>query len=202
VLAAGESIRFQENKLLFEIKPNVAIIEFLLRTILVSKVDHTIVVLGHEADLVDKKVQSLNSESLHTVINPDYRTGGMSSSIRRGVEMALASHAILIIPADIPLIPSKVFNQLIDHYSSHIPRIIIPTYQNHKGHPILISSELFDLVGKISEEKRGMKEIITSYAEDVVFLSTESPEILQDIDNYEDIAKLKSILEKRERDLI
>ncbi len=202
VLAAGESKRFQENKLLFEINTNVTIIECLLKSIIVSKVDRTIVVLGHEADLVGKKVQSLNSESLHTVLNPDYRTGGMSSSIRRGVEQVLDSHAILIIPADIPLIPSKVFNQLINYFSSHLPHVIIPTYQNRKGHPILISSELFGHVGKISEEKRGMKEIITSHAKDVVFLPTDSPEILQDVDKYEDIAVLKSILKKRERDLI
>ena len=118
------------------------------------------------------------------------------------MEQALDSHAILIAPADIPLIPSKVFDQLIDYFSSHKPRVIIPAYQNQKGHPILISSELFGHVRKISEEKWGMKEIITSYAEDIVFLPTDSPEILQDVDNYEDIVKLKSILEKREKDLI
>ncbi len=195
VLAAGESKRFQGNKLLFEIKTNVTIIEFLLKSIIASRVDRTIVVLGHEADFVEKKVQSLNMTSLDTVVNPDYKTGGMSSSVRQGVEEALDSHAIMITPADIPFIPSKVFNQLIDYYYTHSPRLIIPTYQNRKGHPILISSKLFNHVRKISEKKRGMKEIITSYAEDIVFLPTESPTILQDVDKYEDIIKLKSILE-------
>lgn len=195
VLAAGESKRFKGNKLLFEIKANVTIIEFLLKSIIASRVDRTIVVLGHEADLVRKKVQNLTNESLHTVINPDYRKGGMSSSIRRGLEQALDSHAIMITPADIPFIPSKVFNQLIDYYYTHSPRLIIPTYQNQKGHPILISSDLFSHVRKISEEKRGMKEIIASYAEDLVFLPTESQTILQDVDKYEDVIKLKSILE-------
>lgn len=201
VLAAGESKRFQGNKLLFEIKPNVTIIKFLLKSILASKVDKTIVVLGHDADLVRKKVQSLNSSSLHTVVNHDYRTGGMSSSVRQGVGEVLDSHAIMITPADIPFIPSKVFNQLIDYYYTHSPRLIIPTYQNQKGHPILISSDLFSHVRKISEEKRGIKEIITSYAEDIIFLSTESPTILQDVDKYEDIIKLKSILKTREKNL-
>ena len=201
VLAAGESQRFPGNKLLSEVKPNVTMIEVLLSSILASKVDRTIVVLGHDAEIVNKKIQGLRNDIL-TVLNPNYRRGGMSSSIRRGMEEALDSHAIMITPADIPLIPSLVFNQLVDYFSSHIPRLIIPTYQNQKGHPILISSELFNDVRKISEEKRGMKEIITSYVEDIVFLPTESPEILQDVDKYEDIVKLKSILEKRERDLV
>ncbi|MFX0014367.1 MAG: NTP transferase domain-containing protein [Promethearchaeota archaeon] len=195
VLAAGESQRFQGNKLLFEIKPNITILEFLLKSITASRVDRTVVVLGHEAGFFSKKVQGLSNESLHIVINPDYRKGGMSSSIRRGLELSLDSHALLITPADIPLIPSKVFNQLIDYFYSHISRIIIPTFQNQKGHPILISSELFEDVKNISEEKRGMKEILTRFIDDIVFLSTNSPEILLDVDKHEDLIKLKSFLE-------
>jgi len=202
VLAAGESKRFDGNKLLFEIKPNVTVIEFLLKSIIASKVDRTIVVLGHEADLVGKMVLRLNDASLQTVVNPDYRIGGMSSSVRQGVEEVLDSHAIIITPADIPFIPSKVFNQLIAYYYNHNPRLIIPIYQNQKGHPILISSELFSHVRKISEEKRGMKEIITRFSEDIVFVPTESPEILQDVDKYEDLIKLKSILKTKEKNLI
>lgn len=202
VLAAGESQRFPGNKLLFEIKPNVTIIEFLLKSIIASRVDRTIVVLGHEADLVGKVVKRLNNASLQTVVNPDFRIGGMSSSVRQGVEEVLDSHAIMITPADIPFIPFKVFNQLVDYYYNYKPRLIIPTYQNQKGHPILISSELFSHVRKISEEKRGMKEIITRFSEAIVFIPTESPEILQDVDKYEDLVKLKSILETKEKNLL
>ncbi len=194
VLAAGESKRFPGNKLLFEAKPNVTIIEFLLMSILASKIDRTIVVLGHEAELVAKKVQSLKSESLHTVINPGYKKGGMSSSIRRGIEQALDSHAILVTPADIPFITSKVFDQLIDHFTaiSPSPLVIIPTYQGQSGHPILISSKLFKNVLRISEEKRGLKEIINQFRDEIVFLPTKSQGILQDVDSFLDIIHLKS----------
>lgn len=192
VLAAGESTRFPGNKLLFEIKPNISILEFLLRSILASKVDQTIVILGHEADLLASRIQNLRAETLHTVTNPIYHKGGMSSSIRRGVEHALDSHAILITPADIPFIPSEVFDKLIDYYISHKPLLIIPTYKNRKGHPILISSELFEKVLAISEEKRGLKEIIETYYDDIVFLSTDVAAILQDVDNYEDFIELQS----------
>lgn len=194
VLAAGESRRFPGNKLLYEIKPGITIIEILLKSILASKVDRIIVVLGHEAELVIKKVQHFDSNLLHSVVNPNYINGGMSSSIRQGVKFALDSHAIIITPADIPLIPSKVFDQLIDYYSNHSPLVIIPTYQEQKGHPILISSKLFQQVQRISEEKRGLKEIVQAYWNDIIFLPTDSREILQDIDIYKDIISLKSTL--------
>ena len=192
VLAAGESTRFPGNKLLFEIKPGMSILEFLLRSILASKVDQIIVVLGYEADLLASRIQNLNADSLLTVINPDYQKGGMSSSVRRGIDHALDSHAIMITPADIPFIPFEVFNKLIDYYQSHKPRLIIPTYKNRKGHPILISSELFENVRAVSEERRGLKEIIDTYYDEIVFLSTEEEGILQDVDNYEDINRLLS----------
>lgn len=195
VLAAGESRRFPGNKLLFEIKPNVTIIEFLLSSILASKVDRTVVVLGHDAKLVNAKVQSLHRD-IHAVFNPQYKQGGMSSSIRQGVKEALDSHAIMITPADIPFIPSEVFDKLIDHYRSMSPLVIIPTYQEHKGHPILINSQLFEHVLNISEEKRGLKEIIELFKEKIVFLPTNSQGILHDIDSISDITHLKSKMEE------
>ncbi|MFX0124249.1 MAG: NTP transferase domain-containing protein [Candidatus Hodarchaeota archaeon] len=191
VLAAGESKRFDGNKLLFEIKPNVTIIEYLLSSIIDSKVDRILVVLGHEAELVNKKVQRLNA-GIQTIINPHYKQGGMSSSIRRGMEEVLDSHAIMITPADIPLIPSEVFNRLIGHYTSMSPIVIIPTYQGQKGHPILIDSQLFEYVLNISEEKRGLKEIIELFKDEVVFLPTNSQGILHDIDSFSDIIHIRS----------
>ncbi|UCG02921.1 MAG: nucleotidyltransferase family protein [Candidatus Heimdallarchaeota archaeon] len=191
VLAAGESRRFPGNKLLFEIKPNLTIIEYLLMSILASKVDRIFIVLGHEVELVNEKVQSLDAD-IHTIINPHYKQGGMSSSIRRGMEEALDSHAVMITPADIPFIPSEVFNQLIDHYRSMSPLIIIPTYQARKGHPILISSQVFKHVLNISEEKRGLKEIIELFKENITYLPTNFQGILHDIDDVSDITIVKS----------
>ncbi|MFX1284033.1 MAG: NTP transferase domain-containing protein [Promethearchaeota archaeon] len=191
VLAAGESKRFNGNKLLFEVKPNITMIEMLLSSILASKVDRIVVVLGHDAELVNKKVQGLCNDII-TVLNPNYERGGMSSSIRQGMEEALDSQAIMITPADIPFIPSTVFDQLIDYYLSMSPVVIIPTYQRQKGHPILIGSQLFKHVLNISEEKRGLKEIIEKFREKIVFLPTNFQGILYDIDNVSDMTYFKA----------
>ncbi|MFW9904509.1 MAG: NTP transferase domain-containing protein [Candidatus Thorarchaeota archaeon] len=191
VLAAGESRRFPSNKLLFEIKENVTIIELLLSSILASKVDRILVILGHEAEAMNKIVQRGN-DRIQTVINPQYKQGGMSSSIRWGMEKALDSQAVLITPADIPFIPCVVIDLLIDYYLSNSPLLIIPTYQGKKGHPILISSKLFKFVLNVSEEKRGLKEIIEMFKEEIKFLPTNYQGILYDIDNVSDILELKA----------
>jgi molybdenum cofactor cytidylyltransferase len=191
VLAAGESRRFPGNKLLFEIEDNVTIIELILSSILASKADRVIVILGHEAEAVHEKVQNINTR-IQTVINPQYKGGGMSSSIRLGMENALESQAVLITPADIPFIRFEVIDLLIDYYLSNFPPLIIPTHQGRKGHPILISSKLFKYVLKVSEEKRGLKEVIKLFKDEIKFLPTKYQGILYDIDSVSDILELKA----------
>lgn len=197
VLAAGESTRFPGNKLFFEIKSNITILDNLITSILHSKIDRTTIVIGFEASIIRPRIQALNDGSISVVFNPNFKRGGMSSSIRKGLreilkDSTLKPDAIIITPADIPFIPSKVFDQLIDRFQSNLPRIIIPTFQNQKGHPILISSELFPQIISISEERRGLKEIINQFRDEIIFLETDAPGILQDIDTFDDIRMFNS----------
>jgi molybdenum cofactor cytidylyltransferase len=192
VLAAGESTRFPGNKLLFEIKSNVTVLDNLIISILHSKVDRTTIVIGFEASKIRPRIQALNDGSISVVFNPNFKQGGMSSSIREGLKEILAdstlkTDAIIITPADIPFIPSSVFNQIIDYFQSNFPKIIIPTFQKKRGHPILISSALYPQISCISEERRGLKEIINQFRDEITFLETDAPGILQDIDTYDDI---------------
>jgi CTP:molybdopterin cytidylyltransferase MocA len=120
----------------------------------------------------------------------------MSSSIRKGFELTLNNEAVLITPGDIPLISSDVFNSIIEYFNLHQSNIIIPTYNNYKGHPILISSNLFQEIRNISEEKQGLKEIMEIYKNEIVFLPTNDKGILRDIDNYDDIVSLNNILKE------
>jgi molybdenum cofactor cytidylyltransferase len=193
LLAAGESTRFPGNKLLFEIKPNLTVLDNILNSVKNSKVDQTILVLGHEANRILQIMQDKlnNTDKIVTTVNSEYQTGGMSSSIRKGIKLALNSQAVLILPADIPLIPSSVFDQIIDHYYTIFPKLIIPTFQKRKGHPILISSELYDYIKSISEEKQGLKEIVRKFWDEITFLPTDSEGILLDIDSISDIPKMR-----------
>lgn len=194
VLAAGESTRFPGNKLLYEIKPNITLLEFLLQSIIGSKVNQIIVVLGFEAEIIKKKIDILSNDKVHTILNPEYKAGGMSSSIRQGMQLISDVEAILITPGDIPLIPSNVFNSVIDHFNTNHPDIIIPTYNNFKGHPILISSKLFSEVRNITEANSGLKEITKTYWKNIEFLPTKNKGILRDVDNFDDILKISKFL--------
>jgi molybdenum cofactor cytidylyltransferase len=194
LLAAGESKRFRpENKLLHKID-GVSVLEHLLKAFLKSHIDSISIVVGYqkaEITHLTKKVVSLSNTPTNIVDNQEYRSGGMSSSIIAGVNSIINSDAVLITPADIPFIPTNVINTLITYYERNKPKIIIPTCDDRKGHPILISSDLYPEVLSISEELRGLKEITTKYRDLIDYLPFEEKGIIRDIDTKEDLQNLR-----------
>ena len=150
--------------------------------------------MGYEAEIIKETVDILSNDKVHTIVNTEYKVGGMSSSIRRGMQLISNVDAILITPGDIPFISTNVFNSVIDYFNKNHPDIIIPTYNNFKGHPILISSKLFSQVRNITEVNRGLKEITNTYWKNIEFLPTKNKGILRDIDNFDDILKISKFL--------
>jgi len=194
ILAAGESKRFRpENKLLYKIN-GVSVLNHLLNAFLQSNIDSITIVVGFQKSEVIKITNSLVSSSnrpTKLVENQEFRTGGMSSSIIKGLNSVINSEAVLITPADIPFIPIDVINTLINYYRKNNPKIIIPTCDQRKGHPILISSDLYPEVLSISEELRGLKEITTKYRDLIDYLPFEEKGIIRDIDTKEDLQNLR-----------
>lgn len=192
LLAAGESKRFRpENKLLHKIN-GVPVIEHLLKAFLQSRIDTVTIIVGYQKTEVISAIKQLVGSAnipIHFVENQEFRKGGMSSSIIKGMHSIIKSDAVLITPADIPFIPTAVINALINYFNENKPKIIIPTCSKRKGHPILISSLLYTEVLSISEELRGLKEITTKYQDQIVYLPFEAKGIIRDIDTKEDLGK-------------
>ncbi|MHA1444455.1 MAG: nucleotidyltransferase family protein [Candidatus Hodarchaeales archaeon] len=192
LLAAGESKRFRpENKLLHKIN-GVPVIEHLLKAFLQSKINTVTIVVGYQkAEVISVTKQLVSSANIpiNFVENQEFRKGGMSSSIIKGIHSIIKSDAVLITPADIPFIPTTVINALINYFTDNKPKIIIPSCDKRKGHPILISSLLYPEVLSISEEFRGLKEITTKYQDQIVYLPFKAKGIIRDIDTKEDLGK-------------
>src|SRR5258706_776152 len=81
VLAAGMSTRMGQNKLLLDFKGK-ALIAHAGDTLLASKMDEVVVVLGHEPEKVREE---LGGKQVKLVENPGYREG-LRTSVRAGAE--------------------------------------------------------------------------------------------------------------------
>jgi molybdenum cofactor cytidylyltransferase len=181
ILAAGESKRMGEAKQLMPLGKST-LLEQAIDNLLNSSVDETIVVLGHQAEEITKKIAS---KPVKIVINPDYQQG-MSTSIVAGLIMVdPRSRAVMLALGDQPLVTSRTINQLIGAFIKHNKGIAVPTYRGRRGHPIIFDikykAELFKLKGDI-----GGREIIQNHPKDVFMVAVDSESVVSDIDTQED----------------
>ncbi|MFW9929712.1 MAG: NTP transferase domain-containing protein [Candidatus Thorarchaeota archaeon] len=188
--AAGESKRFGSNKLLFEYKGK-AIIEHTLQTYQNYKEGNfnIFVILGYEKKGLKKKI---NNYSVTFVENPEYKTGGMSSSVKKGLiklkDLDLTNcQGIFIHPADIPFITIQVILTLIKKKEISSKKIFIPIYKGRRGHPLLIDKSLINLFMQVDEESEGMKGILKkNMRKNIELIDVTNQMILFDIDKRED----------------
>ncbi len=180
LLAAGESKRMGRPKLLLK-WGQCTIIEKSVDTLLASKIDELIVVLGYKAQAI---LRRLGTRRLKAVINHQYRMG-MSTSIRRGLEKVNSkSEAILIALADQPFIETDVINHLIDVYCRNPHGIVLPSYKGRRGHPVILNrlryqGEMGELMGDV-----GCRPILNRHSEHILEVEVDSEGVIVDIDTW------------------
>jgi molybdenum cofactor cytidylyltransferase len=183
LLAAGESRRMGRPKQLLAWQGRT-LLEHCLESLIDSDADETILVLGHEADLIRKSLPAL---PIKIAINPDYNRG-MASSLRRGLlAMDPGSEAFLVLLADQPGIGPEIINTLIRRFRKADPKrgIVRPVYRGLRGHPVLISTqylkEALQLQGDV-----GARRILLNHPGDILEIEVDQDAVLKDIDTPEE----------------
>jgi molybdenum cofactor cytidylyltransferase len=148
-------------------------------------VETIVVVLGHRAEEVQKRVNHL---PLKFAYNPDPNSQ-MGASIAAGIlELPESTQATLIALSDHPAVPATVVSTLIEEWRKGA-RVVIPTWQNRGGHPVLVDlsfkSELLSLTGS-----GGLRALFEAYPNDVRRIAVDSPFIARDMDTWDDYLAL------------
>ena len=127
LLAAGQSKRLRyENKLIKNYKGK-HLIRHILKSLIKSKVNKIIVVLGHESRKIKKIV--LKSKKIIFVVNSSYKKG-ISSSIKSGLKkISKKNIGFLIVHADMPLVSTTILNALCSALKSKNKKIFVPVYK-------------------------------------------------------------------------
>jgi CTP:molybdopterin cytidylyltransferase MocA len=134
----------------------ILIIERLLRTVLSSGIEEIIVVLGaHREDI---KPHILKHKTIKIVYNKDYKHG-QTSSFKKGISfLAPSSQGVFLLPIDYPFISSLTMNMMMNAFQKHKFQVIIPTYQQQKGHPPLFTRNIIDEI-KGWNDDRGLNTL-------------------------------------------
>jgi len=139
LLSAGLSERFGAPKALAPIAGKT-VIQQVQKTLLQSVCEEIIVVLGAHAQLISPSI--FIHSRIRVVHNKDYFFG-QTSSVQAGLREAdKSSKGFMLLPVDCPLVQASTIDTIIGHFKKSNPGVLIPTYQNKKGHPPVFNQHL------------------------------------------------------------
>src|SRR4030095_3514202 len=190
LLAAGESRRMGEFKQLLHFGSKT-FVEQCVDILTETKVGEIIVVTGHrDADL--RRV--VGDCHVKYAYNPDYSLG-MATSIKCGVQAVnVGSQAFLIALVDQPQITAEVIGRIIQEYERMPPKIVVPTNDGTKGHPILLDASLKDEILRLDPEE-GLRQLVHRHSDSITKVDVSSRTVLEDCDFPEDYRRLIRDLE-------
>lgn len=181
VVAGGLSTRMGALKQLLPYGPHT-VIEQIVSVLLQCSLDEIVVVTGHERQAIEA---NLADWSVRPVFNSNYRTGEMLSSIQSGLG-ALDSecHAALLVLGDQPQLEATVVRQLIEAHQTGLGRLIIPSFQMRRGHPIVIDRIYWPEILGLDSDK-SLRDVISPHADEIYYVVVNSDSVLRDIDTPE-----------------
>jgi molybdenum cofactor cytidylyltransferase len=186
VLSAGESSRMGRPKALLPIE-GVRFIERIVTTLQSTRVEKIVVVLGHNAEEMRRKIADLPVE---VVVNPDYKQGQLSSLLAaiRAIEAsrdAPSVEGILVHLVDHPFIEAALVNLMIERFYETRKWIVVPRYRDRRGHPVLFSKMLFAEFLRTPVEQ-GAKAVVHAHRQETLEVVTEDSGVTIDIDTQEE----------------
>jgi CTP:molybdopterin cytidylyltransferase MocA len=184
LLAAGQSKRMGAFKPLLPFGKK-SVIECCIDYLRQGGVETIVVVLGHRAAEVRKH---LEKHDVGLAFNPDPNSE-MGASIAAGIhELPDTAQSTLIALCDHPAVPASVVSNIIDAWTNGA-RLVIPTWQNRGGHPVLVDlafkSELLNL-----SAGGGLKALFEKHRDEVQRVEVDSPFIARDMDTWDDYLTL------------
>ena len=131
----------------------------------------------------------------HAVINPDYKTG-MLSSIKAGIKtLSKSQKAFFILPVDIPLVRRQTISDMLTAWKSSEKQILYPTFIDRRGHPPLISGTLSNSV-LAWRETGGLRSFLSQNETRAADVPVADEYVLFDMDTPEDYQKAIHSLER------
>ena len=187
VMAAGLSSRMGTFKQLLPYKDK-KVISSIVEVLLLSQITNTYVVVGHNKELIQ---QELSDYNITIIFNPDYEQG-MHTSVMCAVKSIPSDcDGFMMVLGDQPEISVKLVDELIKAKSNTDKGIIIPSFANRKGHPVIFDKKYIEQARNLDPNK-GLKALVQNNKDDIDYLIVNDESVLFDIDtpsDYENLIK-------------
>ena len=161
------------------------LINHIIGTLIKSKVNKIIVVLGFQKSKIRKII--VKNKKINFVFNKNYKSG-MASSIKAGLKrIPKRSIGFLIVQADMPLISKKIINSLCFAIRKKNKEIVAPIYKRNIGNPIGFKSSMIKILNKTKEDS-GAKKMIIRNKKKLGLIKVDSNSIFKDFNTKKDFS--------------
>jgi molybdenum cofactor cytidylyltransferase len=181
ILAAGESKRMGKPKPLLRFEDKT-FLEQIISVLRRSLIDRITVVLGAGEETIKR---SIDLSGIDVVINKNYRKGQLSSLIAALEKVPPETEAILVCLADNPFITTTIVNWIVGTFRQTKGAIVVPVFNNKRGHPALFAKSLFKELADAPAEQ-GARSVVYANEDKLVEVETSEREVLVHIDTPED----------------
>jgi molybdenum cofactor cytidylyltransferase len=183
ILAAGDSSRFGQNKLLLDWN-GIPLVRYIAEQAIQSKLAVTYLVAGFESKLVLQAVEGL---PLHALVNPSWKEG-QSTTITTAIDSLMNDiDGVCFLLSDQPFISTQLINALIRSFQVSNADIIAPFIGNRRANPIIFSRTTFPALKKLKGDEGG-RQIINQFR--LHGFKWNDERILEDIDTEMDYQTL------------
>ncbi len=184
ILAAGESKRMGKPKLLLPWgKRSTVIREVCQRVAACSGLYEIVVVTGRLQAEIRQQVADL---PVRVVYNPAYALGEILSSLKVGLGVIWqTSDAALVVLGDQPFLQQEIVHELLLAYAEGRGRIVVPTYEGQRGHPLIIDHTFWQAILELPPGA-APRDLLRKHEDEVYTLPVNTDSVLRDIDTPED----------------
>ncbi len=148
-----------------------------------TRVGQIIVVLGHDAEMLKRRLEYL---AVTFLVNADYKSGQLSSlhTAVRQLQSDRECDGMLVHLVDHPYISSTLVDMMIERFYASNKLIVVPRCQGKRGHPVIFSRTLFaELLNAPLDQ--GAKAVVNAHRDETLEIETDDAGIAVDIDTPE-----------------
>jgi molybdenum cofactor cytidylyltransferase len=183
LLAAGKSKRLKSENKLIKIYNKKPLINHGVKSLIKSKVNKIIIVLGFESEKLKKIIKK--NRKISFTFNKYYKKG-MSSSIKQGLKkISKKDKGFIIVQSDMPFITTSNINKICNSITAKKYLIHILRYKNQMGNPIGFDISILDKFKKI-KGNIGAKYMVKKLKNRANFIAVSSKKFFKDLDKPSD----------------
>lgn len=183
ILAAGESTRMGKPKLLLSWGRKSTIIRQVCERVVACGLYEVVVVAGRLQAEIRREVADL---PVRVIYNPVYAQGEILSSLKVGLAaLWRTSDAALVVLGDQPFVQQEVMRDLLQAYAEGRGRIVVPTYNGQRGHPLIIDRAFWEAVLELPADA-APRDLLRKHESEIHTLPVSTDTVLRDIDTPED----------------